>query len=171
MSDPVEPFRISHVLRAPRALVYRAHTDPAHLARWMGPEGAKVIKLALDARVGGECHYGYADPEGATTWGKQLYREVVPDEKLVFLQSFSDEHGAICRHPMAATWPLRMLATTTFEDAGPGETKVTVTWQPYEADDADLATFEGARDGMTQGFGGMFASLDRYLAEAQRELA
>ncbi len=163
MSDPVEPFIISRVFRAPRALVYQVHTDPAHLSRWMGPAGATVVKLELDLRAGGECHYGYAAPGGEKTWGKQLYREVVPNEKLVFLQSFSDEQGAICRHPMAPTWPLQMLATTTFEDAGPGETNVTVTWQPYEAEAAALATFDGARAGMTQGFGGMFANLEAYL--------
>ncbi|HRG96421.1 MAG TPA: SRPBCC family protein [Polyangiaceae bacterium] len=170
MTESTEPFTISRVFRAPRPLVYQMHTDPLHLARWMGPAGAKVVKLALDIRPGGECHYGYADPKGEKTWGKQVYREVVPDEKLVFLQSFSDEHGALCRHPMAASWPLQMLATTTFEDAGPGETKVTVTWQPYEADDEAVATFDRARPGMTQGFGGMFASLDAYLDATEREI-
>jgi uncharacterized protein YndB with AHSA1/START domain len=97
-------------------------------------------------------------------WGKQIFREIVPGEKIVLIQSFSDEHGGVTRHPMSATWPLQLLATSTFEDAGPGRTKVTITWAPYEADDVGNATFDTARAGMTQGFAGMFAKLDEYLA-------
>ena len=40
MSEPTQPFSISRVFRAPRPLVYQMHTDPLHLARWMGPAGA-----------------------------------------------------------------------------------------------------------------------------------
>lgn len=49
-------------------------------------------------------------------WGKQVFREIVPNERLTFIQSFSDKDGNNTRHPMSPTWPLEMLATTTFED-------------------------------------------------------
>ncbi|HXC64427.1 MAG TPA: SRPBCC domain-containing protein, partial [bacterium] len=84
--------------------------------------------------------------------------------KLVYIQSFSDKDGGITRHPLSATWPLEMLATTAFEDLGPGKTKMTVTWMPYNADAAAIATFDGARPSMHQGFEGMFVSLEKYLA-------
>jgi hypothetical protein len=57
-----------------------------------------------------------------------------------------------------------MLATTTFESVDDMHTKVTVSWQPYHADDIANATFDAARDGMTNGFAGTFAKLDEYLA-------
>ena len=60
-----------------------------------------------------------------------------------------------------------MLATTTFEDAGPGRTRLTSSWQPHNADEASIATFDGARAGMDQGFGGMFVKLEAYLAQVQ----
>lgn len=166
----VEPFSISRVFDAPRKLVYQANIDPAHLSKWMGAAGYEPIFSAMDFRVGGSYHYGLRAPDGSTMWGKQVYREIVPDERLVLLQSFSDEHGGLARHPMAPTWPLQMLSTTTFEDAPGGKTKMTVSWAPYEADDAANATFDAARAGMKQGFGGTFAKLDAHLAATACQL-
>lgn len=63
---------------------------------------------------------------------------------------------------MSPTWPLEMLATTTFEDID-NKTKVTITWQPWNSDDIGNSTFDSARDGMTQGFNGTFSNLEAYL--------
>ena len=161
------PFTTSRELDAPRALVYQVHTDPDHLAQWMGPDGFRGIHTAMDLRPGGSHHYGIEGPGGMQMWGKQVFREIAPREKLVYLQSFSDREGGLTRHPMAPTWPLQMLATTTFEDAGPGCTRVTIQWLPHEADEVSNATFDFARAGMEQGFAGMWEKLKAYLAKLQ----
>ncbi|MBS0034945.1 SRPBCC domain-containing protein, partial [Acinetobacter nosocomialis] len=101
-------------------------------------------------------------PDGTQMWGKQVFREIVPNERLMFIQSFSDKDGNNTRHPMSPTWPLEMLATTTFEDID-NKTKVTITWQPWNSDDIGNSTFDSARDGMTQGFNGTFSNLEAYL--------
>ena len=49
--------------------------------------------------------------------------------------------------------------------AAPGKTKVTISWLPHNSDEAGRATFDGARAGMEQGFAGMWAKLESYLAE------
>jgi uncharacterized protein YndB with AHSA1/START domain len=163
----VAPFSISRVLDAPQALVFAVNTDPAHIAHWLSPEGFHTIHADMDFRVGGSYHYGIEGPGGMQMWGKQTYREITPVERLVYIQSFSDKDGGLTRHPMSPDWPLQMLATTTFEAVGPDKTKVTITWQPYEADAAAEAAFEEGRAGMTQGFGGTFAKLEAYLAQLQ----
>jgi uncharacterized protein YndB with AHSA1/START domain len=160
---PTEPFVISRVFNAPRELVYQVNTQPAHMAHWLTPQGFKAIHTAMDFRVGGTYHYGLEGPGGMLMWGRQVYREIVPNEKLVLIQSFSDKDGGITPHPLSPTWPLEMLATTTFEDAGPGKTKVTISWLPYNANEAGNATFEQGRGSMTQGFAGTFTQLDAYL--------
>jgi uncharacterized protein YndB with AHSA1/START domain len=71
---------------------------------------------------------------------------------------------------MAPSWPLQMLATVTFEDVPGDKTKVTISWLPFESDEAGEATFDGARGGMTGGFNGMFENLERYLAESETTL-
>ena len=166
----VEPFTISRIFKAPRALVFQCHTDVAHLAKWYGPAGTKVIKADLDFRVGGTYHYGLALPDGSEMWGKQVYREIVVPQRLVFVQSFSNPSGEIIAHPMAATWPRQMLATSTFEDLGDKTTKLTVTWLPLDAGAEEIATFDHAREGMNAGFNGTFDQLTSYLEETATKL-
>jgi len=137
------------------------------MANWLGPEGFKSIHSSQDFKVGGVYHYGLEGPDGTQMWGRQVYRNIVPDEKLIFIQSFSDKDGGLARHPWAATWPLEMLATVTFEDAGPDKSRLTIAWQPYNSDDAGNAALDGARSGMEQGFGGTLAKLETYLAQLQ----
>jgi uncharacterized protein YndB with AHSA1/START domain len=161
------PFTISRVLQAPRELVYQVHTDPAHLARWMSPEGFESIHARQEFRVGGTYHYGLRGPGGLEMWGKQVYLEIVPPEKIVLLQSFSDRNGGLARHPMSPSWPLEMLATTTFEALGAARCRVTIRWQPHQSDPAGHAAFDGARPGMTGGFEGTLKKLEAYLASLQ----
>jgi len=79
----------------------------------------------MDPRPGGSYHYSMQAPDGKAMWGKFVYREVVPPEKLVFINSFSNDKGGLTRHPMAPTWPLEMLSVFTFEDLG-GKTRFTI---------------------------------------------
>ncbi len=161
MSD-IKPFTVSRIFNAPRALVYKVNTESEHLAKWMGPAGAKVIKTDLRFEVGGIHHYGLELPDGSQMWGKQVYLEIVPLTRIVLIQSFSDKDAGLTRHPMAPTWPLEMLSTTTFADDG-SKTIMTVNWKPYNSDATGIATFDGARDGMTGGFKGMMDTLETYL--------
>ena len=41
---------ITRVFDAPRALVFRAWTDPKHVARWWGPRGFTNPVCEIDAR-------------------------------------------------------------------------------------------------------------------------
>jgi len=160
----IQPYSNFRVLNAPRDLVFRVYTEASHLENWLSPAGFQTFHSNMDFKIGGTYHYGLQGPNGMQMWGKQVFRDIVPNEKIVLVQSFSDKDGGLTRHPMSATWPLEMLATTTFEDAGPGKTKVTITWQPITSDDIELTTFDNARPGMDNGFAGTFAKLDAYLA-------
>lgn len=168
MTD-VTPFSISREFDAPRDLVWEANTRAEHLLRWIGPPGAEALASRMDFRVGGRHHYGYRLPHGGEIWGLQTYEAIEPMDRIVVLQSFADPQGHVIANPMAPTWPRRMRSTTTFTDLG-GRTRVTISWQPFEASDAENATFDAAREGMSQGFGGMFVVLEGYLELAAREV-
>jgi len=157
------PFSIQRIFKAPITLVWPVLTEPKHVGNWLSPEGFKTIHADMDFRVGGAYHYGLEGPGGLQMWGKQVFREIAAPEKIVYLQSFSDKDGGLARHPMAATWPLEILAMTTCEEVG-GETKVTITWEPFNSDEAGNATFDAARAGMAMGFNGTLAKLEAYLA-------
>ena len=82
-----EPSMIAtRTFDAPRTLVWKAFTDPVHVARWWGPKSiAPVSKIdKLELRPGGTWRYICQRPDGSETivfTGK--YLEVKAPEKLV----------------------------------------------------------------------------------------
>jgi uncharacterized glyoxalase superfamily protein PhnB/uncharacterized protein YndB with AHSA1/START domain len=158
-------FVISRVFDAPRELVWKCFTEAERMKQWWGPKGFKVLASKMDLRPGGTYHYGMKAPDGTPMWGKMVYREIVPQQKLVFINSFSDEAGGTSRHPMAPTWPLQTLSVFTFEDEPGGKTKFTVRWSPHEPTDEERKTFDGGHDSMRQGWGGTLDKLAGYLAK------
>jgi len=159
-------FVISRVFDAPRDLVWKAFTEPERMKQWWGPKGFKVVAAKMDLRPGGSYHYGMKSPDGMTMWGKFIYREVVPNERLVLINSFSDEVGGITRHPMSPTWPLELLSVFTFEDAPGGKTRFTIRWSAHNASAEERKTFDTSHDSMNRGWGGTLDQLAAYLKTA-----
>ena len=158
-------FTLTRAFLAPRELVFRAWTQPEHLAEWMSPAGMTQLGNSLDLRPGGLFHYGLKTPDGQEMWGKWVFREIEAPSRLVFVSSFSDVAGGFTRHPMAADWPLETLSTVTFTEQG-GQTVLTLTGTPINASESERQTFASALGGMNQGWGGTFAQLDVHLTEA-----
>ncbi len=99
------------------------------MKHWWGPKGFTVVAASMDLRPGGIYHYGLRAPDGSTMWGKFVYREIVRPERIVLVNSFSDEAGNLTRHPMSPTWPLEMLSTFLFAGEQ-GRTTFTIKWVP-----------------------------------------
>ena len=159
---------VSRVFNAPRELVWKANTEGERMGQWLAPKGFTALVKSMDFRIGGVYHYAQISADKSTyMWGKITYKEIHPIEKLVFIQSFSDENGGIGTHPMAPLWPKEMLSTTTFEDLGGNRTRMSVEWAPYNASPEEQAFFDGARDGITGGWNGSFDHLADYLKTAQ----
>jgi uncharacterized protein YndB with AHSA1/START domain len=164
-SAAARPFVISRTFDAPRELVWKAWSERYRLMEWFGPKGFKMPAAKLDFRPGGSFHYCLASPDGHEMWGKFVYREIAAPEKIVLVNFFSDESGGITRHPMSATWPLEMLSTFILTEDN-GRTTATIEWTPLNATDEEITTFNGAHDGMKQGWTGTFDQLAAYLAKA-----
>jgi uncharacterized protein YndB with AHSA1/START domain len=160
-------FVIARVFDAPRDLVWECFTKPERMKEWWGPKGSTIVASKMDLRVGGTYQGAMRDPGGRVMWAKFVYREIVAPDLLVWVHSFSDEAGGLTRHPLSATWPLELLTTVMFDDLPGGKTNVTIRWSPLNATAEENKTFDAARDGMTQGWGGTFDQLASYLTSAK----
>jgi uncharacterized protein YndB with AHSA1/START domain len=161
-------FVISRVFDAPRERVWKAWTDPQALAQWWGPKGSQIRVIKLDVQPGGIFHYAMAFQPGRDMFGRFIYREIAPPERLVFVNSFSDAEGGITRAPfpqLGNTWPLEVLNNLTFTEQD-GKTTVTLRGGPINATEEERKTFASMFDSMRQGFGGTFDQLAAYLAKA-----
>ncbi|MEZ6244219.1 MAG: SRPBCC family protein [Phycisphaerales bacterium] len=164
-SDADKPFVLTRFFEAPRQLVYDAWTRQEHLAKWFGPPVVTLSHCTLDLRVGGTFHYEMKFP-GGDHWGRWVFREISPPERLVFTCCFSDEHGGVARSFFDQRWPLEWLNVVTFEPHA-GLKKGTVvrleSW-PVNASQGERDTFRAGHDSMTQGWGGTLDKLDAFLA-------
>jgi len=65
--------------------VWRAWTDAEAVKKWWGPgPGEPVSAAELDVRVGGRFRIVFGGPDGKTHECAGIYKEVVPNRKLVF---------------------------------------------------------------------------------------
>ena len=159
------PFVISRTFDAPCEAVWKMWTEPERFKQWFGPKGSVVSEAKMDLRVGGIAQSCIHTPDGREMWGKFIYREITPPERLVYAQFFSNREGGVTRHPMVPTWPLQMLTTVTFAEQN-GKTLLTVQWTPVDPTDEERKTFDSAHEGMKQGWGGSLEQLAECLARA-----
>ncbi len=159
----VPEFVISRIFNAPRDLVWKANSELEALKQWWGPKGFKWKAGSLDFRPGGMFHYGLLSPNGQEMWGRFIYREIVPQEKIVSVVSFSDPRGGISRHPMSPDWPAEMLNTATFTERD-GKTILTLKSSPLNATEAENRVFFDGFKSMEGGYTGTLDQLDAYLA-------
>jgi len=138
---------ITRTLEAPRALVFRAWTDPAHLVRWWGPEGFAVPECKIDVREGGAWRTCMRSPDGNDYKVRGVYREIVRPERLVFTWAWEDEGGETGRET---------LVTVTFAERD-GKTLLRVVHKVFES--------KKARDAHQQGWASTLTCLAAYLAE------
>ncbi len=143
---------ITRVFDAPRNLVFRAWTDPKHVARWWGPDGFTAPVCELDVRPGGAIRIDMRGPDGTVYPMTGTYREIVPPERLVFISAALDTEGA----------PLfEVLTTVTFAERG-GKTALTLQARVVRTSAEAAPYLQGMEAGWTQ-------SLERlagYLATA-----
>ena len=72
---------------APPEMVYRAHTDPALIKKWMlGPEGWTMPVCINDPKPGGKIRYEWSDGNGGGFYLTGEFVDLVPFEKIVHVE-------------------------------------------------------------------------------------
>jgi uncharacterized protein YndB with AHSA1/START domain len=134
---------IKRRLNASPAKVFAAWTDPAKIARWFGPGPIEVVRAEADARVGGRYRIVARSPDGEEHDVSGIYREVVPDQKLVFTWAWR------------STPERESLVTIELKSDGDG-TLLTLTHEQFFDEDA--------RDRHQHGWSASLNKLEKVLA-------
>ncbi len=126
--------------------VWRAWTDPQAIAQWWGPGGpAKVSVVEVDVRVGGRFRMVFGGLEGREHECAGIYREVVPNRKLVFTWCWPN------------STPDRVSQVTILFTAAGGGTDFEFRHEQFFD--------EAARDGHKRGWSETLVKLERFLQE------
>lgn len=148
----------TRVVDVPRALVWRAWTEPELLKPWFCPLPWKTIDCEIDLRPGGLFRTTMQSPQGIEFPNAGCYLEVVPNEKLVWTNALLPGYRpsnltATCGSDDASFMFTAMLELA---DEGPG-TRYTAT--VIHADEA------GCKTHAAMGFeGGWGTALDQLVA-------
>ena len=148
--------KVVRSFKAPRALVYRAYTEPALVKQWqLGPPGWTMPVCEMDVRVGGRYRWVWRnDADGREFGFSGTFREVEPGSRLVHSEAY--EPGTV-----GGGFPgAEALVTISFaEDNGITTLTSLMDFGSKEARDAAVKT------GMTDGMEQSYQLLDRKLAE------
>ena len=136
--DPTLDLVLTRDIAAPRDVLYMCWTTPEHLMQWFVPKPHKVAACTLDVRPGGVCNTTF-DVDGNIMENKGVYLEVVPNEKLVFTDTYTEGWKP-------APEPF-MTAIVTFEDIGGGRTRYMAIARHRNAEAARTHAEMGFQDG------------------------
>lgn len=110
---------ISREFNLPVSKVWQAWTDPESLKKWCGPKDFTCPYSSIDLKVGGKYLNCMLSPQGEKFWSTGVYKEIIPNKKLVCTDSFSDENGnvkAASELKMPGNWPMELLISLSFEE-------------------------------------------------------
>src|SRR3984893_968550 len=82
---------ITRDFEAPKHLVFKACTTPDLIKRWWGGDRGEVTLAEVDLRVGGKWRYVMTANGGFEVGFHGVYREIIPNERIVSTEIF---HGA-----------------------------------------------------------------------------
>jgi uncharacterized protein YndB with AHSA1/START domain len=149
VSDPDVPLvRITREFDAPPAKVFRAHTDPELVTRWLGPRGMEMRIEHFDCRTGGSYRYVHTSDDGEEFGFRGSFHEVRPAELIVQTFTYEGMPDGVA------------LERMVFTDLGDGRTRLESTSlvDSFEGRDAFVAS------GMDVGVREGYERLDALLA-------
>ncbi len=142
---------IERTFDAPQDLIWQMWTDPEHFKKWYGPNGMSIPVANMDVRVGGKrliCMEMQTPDRSMKMWFTGEYREVAPNERLVYTDSMADEHGNVMSPSamgMPEGHPETTEVTVLLEDLG-GRTKMVMTHAGVPADSGGAGGWAQAFD-------------------------
>ena len=135
---------LERTFKAPPDEVWRAWTDPGAMKRWFAPGDEFSVPIAeAEVRVGGRYRIVMKAPDGEQHDVSGVYREVVPNRKLVFTWAWR------------STPERESLVTVLLRPAGSG-TELTLTHEQFFD--------EEARDKHQHGWIGCLGRLEKLFA-------
>src|SRR5687767_13613672 len=148
--------KVVRSFKAPRALVYRAYTEPELVRRWMlGPPGWSMPVCEMDVRVGGTYRWRWRSDDNANEFGfSGTFREVQPPSRLVHTEAY--DPGTLGGGSPGND---AIVTVTLTEESGVTTVTTLIDFGSKETRDAAVAT------GMTDGMEQSYQLLDRLLEE------
>lgn len=130
---------LERIIDAPRDKLYTCWTTPELLPLWFCPKPWTVSNARMDVRTGGDTYLEMNGPNGEVVPQPGVYLEVIPNEKIVFTDAFTETWK-----PSAKPF---MVAIVTFEDLPGGKTRYRAVVRHWSAEDKTAHEQMGFHEG------------------------
>jgi uncharacterized protein YndB with AHSA1/START domain len=111
---------LTRLINAPREKVYRCWTEPQLMKQWFAPLPYTTPHVEVDVRPGGSATIVMRGPDGKDLPNRGVYLEVVPNERLVSTDAFTNAWEP-------SEKPFMTLILTFEDEGGPGSGKTRYT--------------------------------------------
>lgn len=102
----------------PLLQVWKAWTDPQTFKKWWGPKEFTCPYCSIHLHEGGTYLNAMRGPDGKDIWGTGIYKEIIPQQKLVYTDSFADNKGN--KVPSAyynmPEMPMELIVSVSFKE-------------------------------------------------------
>jgi uncharacterized protein YndB with AHSA1/START domain len=139
---------MSRDFKAPRDLVFEAHSSCEHMRRWWGPRRYEISSCEIDFRPGGAWRIVHRGADGQEFGFRGEFREIVRPERITWTFEFEPMAGHIS------------VQTATFEERD-GVTTLTSTAVFDTKEERDGFLQSGAEEGAAE----TMDRLEEYLEE------
>jgi len=138
--------------KAPRDLVFEAHSSCEHMSNWWGPRKYEVAECNIDFRPGGKWRIVHRGADGQEFGFRGEFREIVRPERISWTFEFEPMPGHIS------------VQTVTFEERD-GVTTLSGVAYFDSKEERDGMVESGMESGMAE----TYERLDEYLEDLLRQ--
>ena len=131
-------LRLTRLIDAPRAAVWKAWTDPELLKQWFAPLPYTTPVAELDLRAGGSNLIVMQGPDGTQMPNRGTYLEVTPNERLVFTDAYTGDWAPREGKPF-----MTVVLTFEEEDGQTGYTARVLHWTAEDRETHEKMGFHG----------------------------
>lgn len=138
MTDTNHELSLTRLVDAPRSALWRCWTEPDLIKQWFTPRPWTTPVVEVNVRPGGSSYMVFRGPDGEEFPNRGVFLDVVPGERLVFTDAYTEAW-----RPSPKPF---MTAIVTFADEA-GKTRYTARVRHWSAEDRDRHEEMGFHEG------------------------
>ena len=141
----MEPIKITRIFNTSPLRVWQHWTIPELYKCWGSPKDFTTPFASFDLRIGGKYLNCMRAPDGKDYWSTGIYKVIDEPHRLLYTDSFADEHGNVVpssHYGMAPDIPLEMEVEVTFEEID-GKTRMSLEHRGFTDQEMNGNTGQG----------------------------